>query len=134
MRICVLAALTLAVGCGRDPYVARLAGDWIGTADGDAGTRDATAHFDYDELAERPLSGTLELGDGWVYVVAEARSDNRAATVQLVLETGARACTIDATVDGDTIEATYAIDLCHAAAEGHDLTNCAEAGILTLTK
>jgi len=140
MRISLLVPLLLAAACSQDPYIAQLSGNWSGDAtNANDVTVKASAQFRYDEEADeaRPFSGSLDIG-GWIYVVDQASSDNQGATVDLVLNTEARACTIDATVEEDgatsTMQATYTIDLCYAQAKGQDPKNCTETGTLTLTK
>lgn len=136
MRTIAVISLTMAIGCGQDPYIAQLQGNWVGTAvNADNITVEATAQFRYDEEADpdRPFSGTLDLG-GWIYVVDGATSDNKGAIVDMLLNTEARACTIEATVDEDSMEASYTVDLCYAQVEQQDPALCNETGTLTLTK
>lgn len=136
MRTIALVSLTMAIGCGRDPYIADLAGNWTGSAvNADGITVVAEAQFRYDKEAnkDRPFSGSLDIG-GWIYEVRSASSDNKTANLSLLLNTEARACTLDATVEENKMEATYAIDLCYAQAKGQDPALCSETGTLSLTK
>ncbi|MEO0600829.1 MAG: hypothetical protein AAF211_05295 [Myxococcota bacterium] len=136
MRTIALISLTMAIGCGQDPYIANLSGNWVGTAvNAENITVEAEAQFRYDEEADpdRPFQGSLVIG-GWIYEVSAATSDNKGASVELILNTEARACSIEATVDEDTMDASYSIDLCYAQNEVQDPALCAETGTLTLTK
>ncbi|MEN0061884.1 MAG: hypothetical protein AAGA48_07005 [Myxococcota bacterium] len=132
MRAFAVFSLILAIGCGQDPYIATLQGNWTGTAtDANNIQVPAEAQFRYDGEADRPFSGTLDIG-GWIYLVNAAASDNASASVNLILNTEARACDLQATVEENSMDATYSIDLCYAQGEGQK--NCIETGSLTLTK
>ncbi len=134
MRTIAVISLTMAIGCGGDPYISNLQGNWIGTAvNAENITVEASAQFQYDEEAERPFQGQLTIG-GWIYEVSSAASDNDGATVDLVLNTQARACTLEATVDENTMDASYTLDLCYADPEQNDPALCTETGTLTLSK
>lgn len=136
MRTIAVISLVLATACGPDPYIADLAGNWVGTAvNADGITVVANAQFKYDKETDpdRPFSGQLDLGE-WIYYVNSATSDKESAQVKLVLNTEARAVTIDATVEDTTMQANYVVDLCYAQAKGQDPALCTENGTLTLTK
>lgn len=133
MRTFAVFSMMMAFGC-QDPYIADLAGNWVGTATGPNGQFPSAAQFRYDAEEDRPFSGTLDIG-GWIYDVSAANSDNNSATVDLILNTQARACTIVAEVENENeMTGSYEINLCYAQATIPDPVACTETGTINLIK
>lgn len=115
-RLLFLPAVLLSVaGCKSYPYVALLDGDWAGTANEQTGAAYAlVAQFSYDEEEEKfPFQGQADM-DGWIYTVYTAKSDKKAADIEMSNPLGVRYLKLlGVTVEDTNMKGDFEINQCY---------------------